>query len=389
MSKIKVIHPITRLILGGAQQNTMETCAYLDPSRFEPLIISGPETGSEGEIISEVRRRKIPLTIIPELIRKPDPIKDVSALKKMVGLFKSEKPHIVHTHSSKAGILGRWAARLAGVPVIVHTVHGWGHHAYQSSLVKNLYKFLERRTVPFTDKLIVVSHLNTEKGLRDNIGTKEKYITIHSSININEFTSVSGDMTRLKKELGLDPERPVIGTIGRLSPQKNPLDFVRVAAAVKKSVPEAQFLFVGDGTLRRETEKLCAELKIADDVFLPGVRTDIPRLLRCMDIFILTSLWEGLPRVIPQAMAAELPVVANAVDGVGEVIEDGANGFLIPPHTVPLMAEKIILLLRDTGLRQAMGQRGRTTAEREFSVWEMIKKIEYLYETLLTQKTPG
>jgi len=386
MSKTKVIHPITRLVLGGAQQNTMETCALLDPARFDAQIIAGPETGPEGDIISEVRRRNIPLTILPGLVFRPDPVNDFRALRGMQLLFQREKPHIVHTHSSKAGILGRWAARLAGVPVIVHTVHGWGHHPYQQVLMRNLYKFLERRTVVFTDKLIAVSSLNIEKGLRDGIGTADKYVTIHSSINLDDFTNVTVDAAALKRSLGMDPQRPVVGTVGRFTPQKNPLDFVRVAARVRERIPGAQFLFIGDGALRQETEKLRAELRLTEDMFLPGMRPDVPQILRCMDVFILTSLWEGLPRVIPQAMAAGLPVVANGVDGVCEVIDEGKNGFIIPPHNIELMADKILLLLSDGTLREHMGARGKTTAQQEFSVVEMVKKIEALYEELLSKK---
>lgn len=389
MPALNVIHPITRLILGGAQQNTMETCALLDRSRFAPQIIAGPEIGPEGEVITEVRQRGIPLTILPELVFRPDPVKDFKALLKMQRLFAREKPAIVHTHSSKAGILGRWAARLARVPVIVHTVHGWGHHPYQHVLMRNLYKFLERRTVGFTDKLIVVSRLNADKGLRDRIGSPEKYITIHSSINLDAFMNVVCDPAALKKSLGIDPQRPVVGTVGRFTPQKNPLDFVRVAARVRERMPDAQFLFVGDGSMRRECEQLRAELGLDGAMFFPGTRQDVPHLLRCMDIFILTSLWEGLPRVIPQAMAAGLPVVANGVDGVCEVVRDNDNGFLIPPHNIELMAEKIIRLLADPALRERIGSSGRETACREFSVVEMVKRIEALYGELLRSKRVG
>lgn len=386
MSTLKVIHPITRLVLGGAQQNTLETCALLDRSRFSPQIIAGPETGPEGELISAVRQRGIPLTILPELVFRPDPVRDFKALNRLRLLFMREKPAIVHTHSSKAGILGRWAARLARVPVIVHTVHGWGHHPYQHPLMRNLYIFLERRTVTFTDKMIVVSRLNAEKGLRDGIGTPEKYITIHSSINLDEFMNVACDPVELKVSLGLDPGRPVVGTVARFTPQKNPLDFVRVGALVRKQVPEVQFLFIGDGGMRDQCEKLRSELGLDRVMFFPGMRPDVPHMLRCMDVFILTSLWEGLPRVIPQAMAAGLPVVANGVDGVCEVVRDGENGFIIPPHNVELMAERIVLLLSDPALRHRMGQQGIKTAQQDFSVVEMVKRIEALYEELLAQK---
>ncbi|MCP4715781.1 MAG: glycosyltransferase family 4 protein, partial [Deltaproteobacteria bacterium] len=166
MKKIKVYHIITRLIIGGAQQNTIETCDYIKHERYEPHIVLGPETGPEGELISDAENRRIPMTILPELLRAPRPVKDSIALIKMVALFRREKPQIVHTHSSKAGILGRVAAKIARVPIIIHTVHGWGHPVFSSKIKRAVFKFLERVCEPFTDKLIVVSSLNADKGLQ-------------------------------------------------------------------------------------------------------------------------------------------------------------------------------------------------------------------------------
>ena len=390
MKKIKVINPITRLIVGGAQETVIETCAYLNPERFAPQIVAGPQTGPEGELISDVKKRQIPLTIIPELVREINPVKDLIATYKLVKLFKQEQPHIVHTHSSKTGIIGRWAAHLAKVPVIVHTVHGWGHHPYQRPLIRKLYIAAEQKTVPFTDRLIAVSSLNVDKGLTDHIGTRDKYSVIHSCINLDDFSRPKADPVAMKRALGIDAASPVVGTVSRLSRQKNPLDFVRMAAQVKQAIPEAKFLFVGDGPLRAETETLIRELHLEQEIILAGLRMDVPDLLHTMDIFTLTSLWEGLPRVIPQAMAAGLPVVANNVDGNAEIITDGFNGFLTPPGTISLMAERIVRLLKDQPLRQHIALQGRETALREFSLQDMVKKIETLYEELLALKgMPG
>ncbi|MCX5904683.1 MAG: glycosyltransferase family 4 protein [Proteobacteria bacterium] len=386
MQKIKVINPITRLIVGGAQETVIETCACINKDRFETQIVAGPQTGPEGELISEAKKRQIPLTLIPELVREINPVKDLIAAYKLVKMFKREQPHIVHTHSSKTGIIGRWAARLAGVPVIVHTVHGWGHHPYQQPLIQKIYIFAEQKTVPFTDKLIAVSTLNVDKGLKDHIGTREKYVVIHSCINLDDFSRPRVDPLSLRKALGLDAASPVVGTVSRLSKQKNPLDFVRMAAQVKKDIPTAQFLFVGDGPLRAETEALIRELHLEQDIILAGLRMDVPDLLHAMDIFTLTSLWEGLPRVIPQAMMAGLPVVANNVDGNAEIIRDGVNGFLTPPGNISLMAERIIRLFKDQPLKQAIVAQGRETAAQEFSLHDMVKKIETLYDELLTLK---
>ena len=386
MEKIKVINVITRLIVGGAQETVMETCDCLDSDRYDPLIISGEQTGPEGEIISEVRKRHIPLTIMPELVRQVSPVKDLLAFIKLVMLFKAKKPQIVHTHSSKAGILGRWAAWVARVPVIVHTVHGWGHTVYNNPVKRGVFTFLEKKSADISDRLIVVSYLNAEKGMADGIGNEQKYTTIHSSIDLDDFTDPVCDVPALKKQLGLSPESPVIGTVARFSPQKNPADFVRVAAEVKKQVPQAQFLYIGDGPLRSETEELIEELDLTSDIFLPGLRRDVPQLLKCMDVFILSSLWEGLPRVIPQAMAAGLPVVANGVDGVCEIIKDQVNGFLIPPEDVSLMAKRIVQILQDSTLREKMIGEGSRTAEKEFSLKGMVKIIEDLYEELILKK---
>jgi len=386
IQKVRLTQVITRLIVGGAQETAIETCKYINSSRFDAGIISGPQTGPEGELISAVQKSDIPLTIIDELVREPAWKKDFAALGKLIRLFRASKPHIVHTNSSKAGILGRWAAKFANVPVIVHTVHGWGHTTHKTALSRMLFTFLERATAPITDRLIVVSHLNAERGLQDGIGKKDQYITIHSSIDLDPFLQCPGDSRPLKQNLGINPDALLVGTVGRLSKQKNPLDFVRVAEQVKKHVPEAQFIFVGDGPLRAETEQLVAQSNFSQDVFLPGIRNDIPALLNCMDVFIMTSLWEGLPRVIPQAMATGRPVVANAVDGVCEIIQEGENGFLIPPRDTSLMAQRIVRLLQDASQRKKMGETGRRTATTGFSVWDMISRLETLYEELLTEK---
>lgn len=383
MKKIKVIHPITRLILGGAQQNTMETCDHLNRDRFEASIISGPETGAEGSLIPEIRRRGIPLTLLPEIVRRPAPARDFLAVKKMAQIFKKEKPHIVHTHSSKTGILGRWAAKMAGVPVILHTVHGWGHHVYKKRLYQKLFTFLEQKSAQITDTLIVVADINARDGLKDGIGTPDQYRTIHSCIDLNTFAARSTATAEIKAALGLKPDCRIIGTVGRLSAQKNPLDFVRTAEKVKKALPNTQFLFVGDGPLRPETESRIRASGLSDDIVLTGLRTDVPELLGCMDVFILTSLWEGLPRVIPQAMACGLPVAANAVDGVCEVIEDGINGFLIPPGDTGQMAERIVRILEEDALRQRLIRKGEETAAKRFSLADMIQKLEALYEERL------
>ena len=388
MTRIPVLHIITRLIVGGAQEHTMLTAALLDPDRYAVDIVSGPQTGSEGSLIEEVRAHGIPLTIEPALVREVNPLKDLQALFRLTCFIRRGRYTIVHTNSSKAGILGRWAARLAGTPVIVHTVHGWGHHERQHPLVRRFYILLERATARITDKLIVVSPRNTEKGLADGIGTPEKYITIRSGIELDRFLKPTRPREAVREELGIPPDVPVVGTVTRLSPQKAPLDFVDAAAHVAARRPDVHFVIVGDGPLRAEMEAAIAVRSLTDRVHLTGLRRDVPDLMHSFDVFALTSLWEGLPRVLPQAMTTGLPIVATAVDGNAEAVTDGVNGFLTPPGDPQAMAAALLRLLEDSVLARRMGEAGRRKAG-EFSAHRMVSDIAALYDTLLAKLTPA
>ncbi len=386
MAHIRVLHIITRLIIGGAQENTMLTAAMLDPVRYAVDVISGPQTGPEGNLVPEVQARGIRLTILPGLVREVNPLRDFAALAALTRLVRRGRYDIVHTHSSKAGILGRWAAYLAGVPIIVHTVHGWGHHERQHPLVRRFYVLLEQATQRITDRLIVVSPHNTRKGLADGIATLEKYVTIRSGIELDRFRQPSRPREAVQAELRIPQEAPVVGTVTRLSPQKAPLDFTIAAAQVAARRPDVHFVIVGDGPLRADVEAQVDALKLADRVHLTGLRRDVPDLMHSFDVFALTSLWEGLPRVLPQAMAAGLPIVATAVDGNAEAVTDGDNGFLTPPGDPQAMAAALLRLLEDPVLALGMGNASRTRAE-VFDVHKMVSDIAVLYEALLAERT--
>jgi glycosyltransferase involved in cell wall biosynthesis len=382
---IQVLHPITRLIVGGAQENTMYTAALLDKQRFHVQVLSGPQTGSEGSLIEEVRRRGVPLTIFPDLLRQISPWHDLKALWKMKRFIQQGGYNIVHTHSSKAGILGRLAARLAKTPLIVHTVHGWSFHDYMSPVTRWVYILLERWIARFSDVLVVVTERDIEKGLQAGIGRREQYRRIRSAIPLDEFDPRTVDRQAIRRELALPAKAVVIGNVGRFSTQKNPLDWVRVAGLVGKACPQARFLLVGDGPMRLQVEQALQQAGIAERTTLTGLRRDVPRLLAAMDIFLLTSLWEGLPRVIPQAMAMGLPVLANRADGVTEAIQDGSSGFLCSPGEIEQMAECCIDLARHPLQRQEMGCRGQAYALQEFDLRKMISSLEALYDELLAK----
>ena len=363
----------------------MYTAALLDKQRFYVEVLSGPQTGREGSLIEEVRQRGIPLTILPDLLRQISPLHDLKALWKMKRFIQLGDYKIVHTHSSKAGILGRLAARLAKTPLIVHTVHGWSFHDYMPSVIRWIYILLERWIARFTDILVVVTERDIEKGLQAGIGRREQYRRIRSSIPLDEFDPRLFDRQAVRQELNLPADAVVIGNVGRFSAQKNPLDWVCVAGWIGRACPQARFLLVGDGPLRSHVEAALQQADIAGRTTLTGLRRDVPRMLAAMDIFLLTSLWEGLPRVVPQAMAMGLPVVANRADGVTEAIQDGSNGFLCSPGEIEQMAEYCIELAHHPLKRQEMGCRGQAYVLKEFDLRKMITNLEALYDELLTK----
>jgi glycosyltransferase involved in cell wall biosynthesis len=380
----RVLHAITRLIVGGAQENTLFTAAKLDPGRYHVKVVSGPQTGSEGSLIEEARAQGIPLTILPDLVRQVSPTRDWKALQALTRIIRQGNYSIVHTHSSKAGILGRLAARWAGTPFIVHTVHGWSFHDYMPALTRRIYILLERWVARFSDALVVVAEKDIEKGLQAGIGRREQYHLIRSAIPLEAFDPRRIDRAAIRKELGLPPEAPVVGTIGRFSKQKNPLDWVRVAGIIGRERPEARFLLVGDGPLRPQVEALLRQEGLSNRTVLTGLRRDAARLLGAMDVFLLTSLWEGLPRTIPEAQAMGLPVIANRFDGAAEAIQEGISGYLCRPGDLQGTAVRVLTLLDDPVLRAEMGARGRATALAEFDLNVMIDRIAGLYDRLLS-----
>jgi glycosyltransferase involved in cell wall biosynthesis len=249
-----------------------------------------------------------------------------------------------------------------------------------------MFVALEQITARITDKLIVVSPLNTEKGLADHIATPDKYVTIRSGIDLDRFGNPGRPRHEVRRELGIPSNVPVVGTVTRLSDQKAPLDFVAAAGTVAERRPDVHFVVVGDGPLRDDVEAEIAARHLSGSIHVTGLRRDVPDLMHSFDVFALSSLWEGLPRVLPQAMAAGLPIVATAVDGNAEAVTDGVNGFLTPPADPEAFADALLRLLDDPELAREFGEAGLEMVG-EFGARKMVQDIEALYQELLAQRS--
>ena len=396
--KIKVVHIITRLILGGAQENTVLTAEELPRTgNYEVTLMTGPPLGPEGSLIEEAKKRGIKIVMVDCLRRNIHPWLDLKSFFKLYSLLKKGGYHIVHTHSTKAGILGRLAARIAGIPIIIHTIHGLPFFPYQNRFMNFLAVNLERFTALCTDKIITVCDIMAKKAHKAKVAPLNKFLTIYSGMELEEFLNVKGNH-ELKKSLCIKEDELVIGKIARLFELKGHRFLLKSAKEVISEFPKARFLFVGDGILKDEIKKQAIELGIDDKIIFAGLvpREKIPDYISIMDIIIHVSLREGLARVIPQGFACSKPVISFSIDGADEIIKDGENGFLIPP---PVTAEKdwknydsskltlcIMKLLQDEKLRRKMGEEGRKIVDPIFKSEYMVEKINALYKELIQKR---
>lgn len=388
---LRVLHVITRLIVGGAQENTLLTAIGQRKLGMEVSLLAGPDPGPEGDLHDAARKGGIPLHILPRLVRPIRPLNDLIALYQIYRFMKRGAFDVVHTHSSKAGILGRIAARMAGVETVVHTLHGLVFHPYQAAWKNSLYIRLKRIAAPLCDAIIAVSQKTIDGALAAGIGTPGQYVKIFSGMELEPFLAVSSRLTvaQARRRLSIPETAPVVGKIARLFPLKGHDDFFEAAARIAAREPECRFLLVGDGILRQELEEKARRLGIGNRTVFAGLvpPEDVPLYLQAMDVVVHTSLREGIARVIPQAGAAGKPVVTYELDGAPEVVRGGACGFLVPPEDVEGIADRTLELLRDPALRQEMGSRGRVFAAEHYPVERMVEAINAVYRRARAEKT--
>lgn len=395
--RIKVVHVITRLDKGGSAENTVLTLAGLDRARYELILVKGPSTESHmsdpeaaavEKSLNNLRSLHVRLITIPTLVRRAAPLKDSLALAALIRLFRKERPQIVHTHTSKAGILGRWAARLSGCPHIVHTPHGHIFWGYFDRFTTFIFILLERLTARFTDCIITLTDQEKKDHRLMGIAPEEAFRTIHSGVDLNVFSKTFVNPDDMKRELGIPEEAFVIGTIGRLTPVKGQRYLVEAAREIIAAYPNTEFVILGHGELLSELRERASALGIEKNILFPGWRPDAADVLTVFDIFVLPSLNEGMGKAIVEAMASGKPIVASRIGGIPDLIRDGQNGILVPPADAGALARAVIRLRKDGQMRARIARAGKRDAA-DFGTAKMIEKIDLLYRDLVMGRKSG
>lgn len=382
---MKVVHIITRLILGGAQENTLLTVE--DEHRDwhdEVTLITGPALGPEGSLIERAQAGGLDLRIVPQLRREVHLLRDWSSYRAIVRLLLEIRPEIVHTHSSKGGILGRAAAAKLRIPA-VHTIHGASFFAYQSAVSNRLYKTLERWAAKRCARLISVCDAMTEQYVAAGVAPRAKFVTVYSGMDVEPFLSPPRPREEVRRELGFEPQHVVVGKVARLFEFKGHEYVVEAAKTVIAKNPDVRFLFVGDGILQDTIKSQIAAAGLTGHFVFTGLVPPgrVPELIHAMDVVVHCSLREGLARVLPQALIAGKPVVSYDVDGAREVVIPGETGYLLAPKAVASLATSILELAANPARRERYGKTGRSRFTEQFRHQTMTRRLREIYAEVL------
>ncbi len=381
---MRVTHVITRLIVGGAQENTIATVlGLLRKPDVSVKLISGPTTGPEGSMEGRLAGCPEILTIVPTLVRPVHPWKDFLALMHLTRLLKGQKPDIVHTHSGKAGILGRVAAGRAKVPIVIHHIHGPSFGPFQGNLANTVFTAAERYAAKFTTHFLCSADAMTRLYLAAGIGKPEMFTRVFSGFKVEPFAIATNDPL-LRDKIRIPRDAFVIGKIARIFPLKGHEDLLVALKRILPECPQAHLLFVGDGSLRPHIEQRIHELGLTSKVTFTGLvpPDEVPRYVGIMDCLAHLSTREALSRALPQALAAGKPVVSYDFDGANEICLDNQTGFLVKTGHENAAAERILLLARDPKLCAELGHRGQDFVRANFGVEQMVDAIHRLYVQL-------
>ena len=382
---MRTAHIITRLIIGGAQENTLFN---VDDQHHlhgdEVCLITGPGLGPEGTLEQRAVDRGLDLRLLPEMKRSLHPWRDAKCYFALKRMLKVYKPDIVHTHSSKAGIIGRRAAYALGIPC-VHSIHGAAFHFGQPSVLFHAYRQAEKIADHWCQHFITVCDAMAEQYLAAGIGTPDKYTTIFSGMEVDYFLQPKRSRSTVRSELGINDSHVVVGKIARLFNLKGHEYLIEAAPKIVKQVPNVRFLFVGDGILQQQFKNRIAELGLTENFIFAGLvpPDQVTNYIHAMDVVAHTSVWEGLARVLPQALICGKPVVSYDIDGAPEVCINDETGYLVPSRSIDELATAIVRLTADSELRTRLGANGRERFTAQFRHEYMTERIREVYSNVL------
>lgn len=389
---MRVAHIITRMIIGGAQENTLLNCLDLVQDHGdEVLLITGPASGPEGDLLKQLDPRStrgraggLNVRYIDSLRRSIHP-RDLFATRALRGAIQDFQPDVVHTHSAKAGLLGRYVAWGQRVPAVIHSVHGAPFHPYQSPIAREFFRRCERWAAKRCHHMICVADAMTDLMVDAGVAPRQKFTTIYSGMNVQPFVNAIQNRDAVRQRYGLTDQDIVIGKIARLFHLKGHDDLVTAASAVVRAEPNVRFLLVGDGILKSELQQRIESLGLSRHFIFTGLvpPSEVPSLIGAMDALVHTSYREGLARALPQALIAGRPAVSYDVDGAREVVIDGETGFLVPPGDTDGLAKSIIQLAGNPEMRRSMGREGQGRFTKQFDHKTMTDRIRGVYEQVL------
>jgi len=385
---MRIAHVITRMIIGGAQENTLFN---VDDQHFlhgdEVCLITGHTHGPEGSLEQRAKDRGLDVKILPELARSVNPLQDWKALKAIRKTLADYRPELVHTHSSKAGILGRLAAHQLQIPA-VHTIHGASFHFGQNPILHHAYRWSERRAGQWCGHFITVCNAMIDQYVAAGVAPREKFTTIFSGMDVDKFLSPSRSAAEIRAELDLAPTDIVIGKVARLFHLKGHNYLIEAAAAVAAQVPSVRFLLVGDGILKDQYQARIAELGLTSHFRFAGLVAPeaVTNYLHAMDAVVHTSDWEGLARVIPQGLLAGKPVISFDIDGAAEVCLHEETGLLVKHRDIEQLSAAMLRLAQDSELRRRLGNNGRHRFTEQFRHENMTARIRNVYQMVLDRR---
>jgi glycosyltransferase involved in cell wall biosynthesis len=382
-----VLMVVTLFSVGGAQETVVSIAGGLRARGYAVDIVTGPPLPAEGDMYEAAASFGIPVITLPHLVRLVHPLHDLIAFFQLLRLMSSGKYTIVHTHSSKAGILGRLAARLVRVPVVVHTIHGFPFHGFQPPIIRNLFILIERMAAHFSDAIVAVSQAIVDQCRAVRIGTGDQFTVIRSGFDVDQFTQSGPLRARFRGRYGLNDGEIAIGTISRLADLKGHKYILQMGAELCARYPQVKFVFIGDGELRNQLQQQAEHLGLGGHLVFTGLLDprDIPGIISAMDFIVHPSLREGLARVLPQSVIAGKKVVSFALDGVSEVISGDATGYVVPTEDVVALRE-VCQTLCATESARCVEANERSIVAEEFSTTTMVQRTIDLYQRIWEKK---